>query len=71
MFDDHRRHFGNRILFDVNPAYAWIATEPSLLAHGKLSGAGDDQFHGCILADTAIEILQSFLVAQRLTCRLR
>ena len=62
--DDGRSGLGHRIVFDVDPAYAWIAAEPSLLANGELTCAGDDLVDRFILTDPTIERLEDFLVAE-------
>ena len=51
-------------MFDIDPLYAWIAAEPSLLADGELAGAGDDHLDRFILTDPTIQRLEDFLVAE-------
>ena len=65
---DTQRHSvagGERVVrVDVDPAYARVATEPALLAHGELAGAGDDHGRPPPRASTAVEVVEQLLVAE-------
>ena len=53
-------------MFDGDPAYARVATEPSLLANGELTSAQDDHRNRLREPDLALEMFDQFFVSQRL-----
>ena len=60
--DQRRRRLGDRVVLDVDPAYAGVPAEPPLLAHRELAGAGDGRLHGSV----DIRFVEQFLVAEGL-----
>ena len=72
---DHARpHLGERVGgggVDVDPAYAGVAAEPPLLTRGEPTRPRDDRRDGFVEADEAVEVVEQFLVAERLARRRR
>jgi hypothetical protein len=66
VFSHGGHDFFDRITFNVNPAYAGVTTEPSLLAYRELARVGDDRRDGFTNRHPSPQVLGQLRIAEGL-----